>query len=252
MKRVLLQIWTVCKKAYKWLRDFFTKQFVQFVILLVVTIILGVVGVKNDSKQIELQQDVTQQENFPFFQYEYSDGIFRVTSDPRTAITKVEWYFPARGLNDNKQWELVRIGGHPIYLGFYEIRDYLAREIRANTLLEEGKNAVICNLYLFADNGIPALISVTYDKNDKQNLSSMDFVLITRIDTPIPEMIAQPNGRNVSIETGIKLLNEQLPLFGQALEIMDEQKSKACGLKYNQPFEGFTDPGTSVAQPKTP
>lgn len=220
-------------------REYLTGHFLEIIIL-----IIGIITVWIGWQTLNLQQTTTQQENFPFFQYDYNNGIFRVTGGSRVEITNVNWFFPSKRFKESGPWDLRKVGNHPTSLGYYELRDYFAGEMNVNTLIKAGEDAVVCNLYLFSDNGIPALVSVTYDKNDKQGITSNDFVLITKLDTSIPEVIVQASGRHVEDKEVPGLFNEHMPLFNSAMDIMNEQKDRACGLIYNQPKEGYADPGT--------
>ncbi len=143
------------------------------------------------------------------------------------------------------QWEFRRVGGHPTVLGFFEIRDYLVYEVAdGHTPFTIIKDNVLCNLYLFEGAGIPALVSVTYDKNDAQGLTNSDFVWITRLDTSIPKVIVQPEGRHMIDKKREGLFNEIMPWYTSTIDSIKEQPDICNDIIWNQPFEGYSDPNT--------
>ncbi len=225
------------KRIYSPLLEYSRQHLLELLILAIT-----VVGIWISWQSLGLQQ----QGEFPFFHYNYHDGVFQVDGGSRVEVTKVEWLLPSKSFVQGDQWEFRRVGGHPTILGFFEIRNYLASEMSdGHTSYTATQNAVLCNLYLLGDVGIPALVSVTYDKNNSQGLTNSDFVLITRLDTSIPEVIVQPEGRHVEHEEIEALFNEFKPWYTSTIDTMKDSQNRSCGVIMNQPIEGYSDPDTS-------
>lgn len=215
----------------------YSKRYLLELIILAVSIF----GVWISWQSFSLQQ----QENSPFFHYNYQDGVFEVDGGSHVEVTKVEWLFPSRSFSEEGRWEFRRVGGHPTVLGFFEIRDYLALEmVDGHTPHTAIEDAVLCNLYLLEGAGIPALVVVTYDKNDVQGLTNSDFVLITRLDTSIPEAIVQPEGRHVRDEEVEALFNKFIPWYTSAIDTMRGAHGRCYDVIMDQPIEGYSDPNT--------
>lgn len=188
----------------------------------------------------QFQKISEQYRAFPFFQYNYNKGSFNVSGDSRISITKTEWNFFSEPSSNSGQWEFNVINKHPNSLSYYDIRDYFAWEIGVNMLAPSGKNIIDCNMHLFSEVGIPALVSITYDQNSKKGLVSEDFVLITRLDTCRPEAIVRD--RNIKNIDNTKLFDEYNTWFSVTLDQMREAKkgpNNGCGLIMNQSIEEY-------------
>lgn len=228
------------RESFKRIRQILTpvleyskRRFLEIIILVV-----SILGILISWKSFSLQQ----QENLPFFHYNYGDGVFQVDGGSRVEVTKVEWLFPSRHFSERGQWELRRVGGHPTVLGFFEIRDYIAYEVidghTPHTIIEDH---VLCNLYLFEGAGIPALVSVTYDKNGAQELTNSDFVWITRLDTSIPKVIVQPGGRHVADKKIKGLFDGIMPWYTSTINSIKEHPGICSDIIWNQPLEGYSN-----------
>ena len=217
-------------------------------IIILIFTIWGVLIAKNSFK---LQKMSEYHQDFPFFQYEYSNNFFKIIESGHIAITKVNWALPEK--NADGSYSLIVINGLPTDLSFFEILDHYAIELGINTLINNyGKDLVECEFFRLAQDGIPALVSITYDQEEKQGLSSQDFILITRLDTKIPKIIVPNGGRNIKNPEQIKSMFDKYLLFLTSAidEVNKMPKSDTnykgqlrvgneCGLRVNQPINGY-------------
>lgn len=102
------------------------------VIINLIILILTILGTTFAWQSLNLQENIEEKLNYPFFHYDYSNGIFRVFGDERVGITKVDWFFLSKANSDDGQFHLRPVGHLPTDLSYGDIRDFFAFEMGVN------------------------------------------------------------------------------------------------------------------------
>lgn len=222
--------------------------------ILIATLLFGVAATCIGVQSLDLQRSAAEQAAYPFFHYTYSNGLFQVEGSEDVDITHVDWQLQDDPYAGETGFPVAIINGLPLALSTNELRDFFANRLGLNLLTNNYASDLIeCNFYSsLALTGIPALVSVTYDRDNQQGLKAKDFVLITRLDTPDPEIVVPDGGRNVQTDQQIvALFGKYQPLVDTAMTQVEKlpksdpnykgqlRANGRCGISIDQPIGGY-------------
>lgn len=159
----------------------------------------------------------------PVFKYDYTneEKLFIIKSDDRTYIVSAKWILW------NKEREIGIANFLTRDLSWYEIRNFYEWDFTH-------KDEVECLLFMYAQEGIPALVEITYSRNNEKSATTREFVLITRLDTEHPSI--------KKIKTDIKTDQEAIQLFNSKennsyLLSAFEATEETIKLRYGEPLK---------------